>query len=614
MEKHLSEIINKYNALNIENALVQLFLENHNIVVKKNILIRKIAEDVSLEVLKIKKELSDVFKYGKIEDFINIFERMIPDRDKNINGAFFTPQLITDYMASETITDARQKICDPSCGCGAFLIAAAKRLRSRFGAGITYAIENNLFGVDIAPYSIRRAKILLTLLALQNGEDKKEIRFNLVCKNSLVSEIDNIFSTQFDVVIGNPPYVKFQDLDSGLRRRLSADWQTLNVGNFNLYFAFFEIGIKMLKKDGILSYITPNNYFTSLAAISLRKYLSSQNLIKRILDFNHLKIFDAQTYTCITFLQKHNKKYFDFDRVDHYDGLNKLNKLKYSKILFSSLNNNKWRLLKREDQKNIKKIESAGEKLKNLADIHVGIATCKDAVYFVDGSTLTGGFYHKKSEDKTYKIEKRVTKPIVKISDFKNQKTLDANNRRIIFPYEKINGKFEIIPEKKFKNIFPFCYEYLCSKKHELNLRDKGNTDYPEWYAYARSQGLNFFGEKLLTPTFSSEPRFLFEHNNDALFCNGYAVYLKDNHDLFNSNAGRLNLAVLKKILNSHIMDYYIKKTSVSIEGGYPCYQKNFIETFNIPYLSTKEIDFLEKENDSLKIDIFLKKKYGIHI
>ncbi|PIP71260.1 MAG: DNA methyltransferase [Nitrospirae bacterium CG_4_10_14_3_um_filter_44_29] len=617
MQKNLEKILNSYDSSVIETALVQLFVEANDISVKKNEFIKQLLHDKSEKVLTAKKLLTDKVETKNIIDFVNIFELLVPGDDKKINGAFFTPATITDFIVSQTITSASQKICDPSCGCGAFLIAATTYISVKFKKDIIDVIENNIYGVDIADYSIRRAKVLLSLLALKNGTDKKDIKFNLKTADSLITDWRKLFPKTekgVDVVIGNPPYVKFQDLNKELREKLYKDWRTLKTGNYNLYFAFFELGVAIMKTDGVLGYITPNNYFTSLAGVPLREYLETNRLIEKIIDFNHLKLFEAQTYTCITFLKKNNRDFFYYERVDNYEVLSHLKELHYSKINFVDLNNRKWRLLRGSDQENIKKIEGVGKKLGDIVDIRVGIATCKDSVYFVDGLTLAGNYYSKPYQGRNYQIEKEITQPIAKISDFQVQTDLDKNSRRIIFPYQKKGGKVEIIKANELKNIYPRCYEYFLAAKAELATRDKGGIEYPEWYAYARTQGLNFSGKKLLTPTFSSEPRFLLEQDENALFCNGYAIYSIDESNLFSKVEQQLNLDTIRKILNSSVMDYYIKRTSVSIEGGYPCYQKNFIELLGIPNFTPDELGFLDQVEDRKRIDNFLVEKYGIKI
>ena len=363
MQKNLEKILNSYDSAVIETALVQLFVEANGVSVKKNELIKQLLRDKSEKVLTAKQLLADKVETKNITDFVNVFELLVPSDDKKINGAFFTPATITDFIVSQTITSASQKICDPSCGCGAFLIAATTYISEKFKKDVINVIENNIYGVDIADYSIRRAKVLLSLLALKNGTDKKDIKFNLKTADSLITDWKKLFAKTengFDVVIGNPPYVKFQDLNKELREKLYKDWRTLKTGNYNLYFAFFEMGVAVMKTDGVLGYITPNNYFTSLAGVPLREYLETNRLIEKIIDFNHLKLFEAQTYTCITFLKKNNGNFFYYERVDNYEVLSHLKDLHYSKIDFVDLNNKKWRLLRGSDQDNIKKIEGEG--------------------------------------------------------------------------------------------------------------------------------------------------------------------------------------------------------------------------------------------------------------
>ena len=552
--KIIKELKDKYEIKDIETAFIVSYVSTNGIAVKNNLLIKSIIENEREKTIEIRKIISRYFKEISLFDLVRVFELLIPEEDKRTNGAFFTPRLITSFITSETITSKDSKICDPSCGCGAFLIEAANKIYLDFGESIINIIRNNLYGIDIADYSIRRARILLTLLALEKNEDVREINFNIQQNDSLQADWNELFPEVlqkggFDVVIGNPPYVKFQDLPNNLRKRLYENWLTLRQGSYNLYFAFFEVGIKILKDDGILGYITPNNYFTSLAGIHLREVLAYNKYLYKVVDFNHIKVFDAQTYTCITLLNKTRKESFLYERIDNLELLNYLYELDYSTVFFSNLNNRKWRLLRARDQENIGKIENTGIRLGDLADIRVGIASLKDSVYFVDGTTYEDSYYRKDYKGKAYFIEAEITKPIVKISDFMSQEDLDHNERRIIFPYEKIKGKKEIISKEQFQYKYPKCYEYLLAAKDELATRDKGEVEYPAWYAYGRTQGLNFWGHKLLTPTFSAKPRFLYEKNPEVLFCNGYAVYLKGKKDLFSIKGWDLDL--ISKILNS---------------------------------------------------------------
>lgn len=618
MKKEISNIIENYKIYEIESALVRFYLNSHGIKNIKNKLILDCLEKNGDDALV--KRFADLLKSTDLKSIERVFELLIEPEDRQLNGAFYTPEFIVKYIVND-IVQGDVKVCDPSCGSGAFLITATEKIHKDTGKNIISIIESNVYGCDILDYAIRRTKLLLSLLALTHGEDKEEIKFNLICQDSLAIDWNKHFpeifkvgnwkdafrmsDNGFDIVIGNPPYVRIQDFGKTTKEFLVERWTTVINGNFNLYFPFFELGIKILKKGGKLGYITPNNYFTSLAAEPLRKYLQENTLLLKVLDFNHLQLFeDVTTYTCITFLEKSKKAFFDYQIIEEKGELNHFETLGFSKIYFKDLNPEKWRLLNEEDYENIKRIESINKSLNELTNIHVGIATLKDILYFVDSSKEDGNYYIKEFGGKRYYIEKEITRPIRKISSIESEVNLSNDKLRIICPYTIKNGKAEVIPEDEFKNKFPKCYEYFVSVKPELEKRDKGKKQYPLWYAYGRGQGLNRLGKKLLTPTFSNKPKFMLDENESSLFCNGYAIFQKSNN---------LTLKALQKILNSVIMDYFARKTSVDLEGGYQCYQKNFIESFNIPQFTEEEGHLLESENDIKQINEFLIKKYELN-
>ena len=617
MKKEINNILDKYEIQEIEAALIKFYLQSNNIKVKKNKLILDYLEKNNHEVLV--KIFSDIIKSNNLKSIERTFELLIEQEDRKLNGAFYTPEYIVKYIVDNTI-QGDIKVCDPSCGSGAFLIEAIEKIHKDTKKPIISIIENNIFGSDILDYAIQRTKILLSLLALSYGEDKEEIEFNLVCQDSLTSDwtkkfpkilkngdwkdVFGISKKGFDAVIGNPPYVRIQDFSKATKKIIIDRWGKVAKGNFNLHFPFFVLGIKLLKKNGKLGYITPNNYFTSLAAEPLREYLQNNKLLSRVLDFDSLQVFeDVSTYTCITFIEKSKRENFEYQIIEEQEKLRNFDKIRFSKVNFNNLNSKKWRLLNEEDQENIKKIESIGKPLKEIVNIHVGIATLKDKLYFIDASNQEDEYYVTEVNGKKFLIEKEITKPIRKISSIENEEDLKSNKRRIICPYIVKNEKAEVIPEKELKTKYPKVYAYFLFIKEELAKRDKGKKQYPLWYAYGRGQGLNRFGKKLLTRTFSNKPRFMLDENEDSLFCNGYAIFQK------NAN---LDLKILQKILNSVVMNYFVRKTSVDLEGGYQCYQKNFIESFNIPQLTEQDIKFLRNEENSNKINEFLIKIYGL--
>lgn len=558
--------------------------------------------------------LMDQFKQRNIctiKDVERELEVLIPENDRKINGAFFTPSYVVDFIIREIAPNDSDRIIDLSCGCGAFLIGLLDYFKQNSDKPLQRILRENIFGADILPYNVERTKVLLSIYALQAGEIVNEDDLNIYQVDSL----RNDWKAQYDFVVGNPPYVKFQDLSGENRTFLAKDWKTLKNGTFNLYFAFFELGYRLLKPGGKLGYITPNNWFTSLAGEPLRQFFQQEKCVSRIIDFNHRKVFDVQTYTAITFLKKSKQDAIRYDRIE--DGQTTESFLKSangSLNKLAELSPKKWRLLKSGEQENIRRIELAGTPIGQIYDICVGIATLKDEIYFIDGVKQQGSYYMKEWAGKHFPIECEVTQSVFKISDFKSQGELRQNTRRIIFPYQVKGKSATSIPEHEFSRMFPKCYAYLLSVQEVLALRDKGKNDYFPFYAWGRTQGLTRRGKKLLIPTFSQYPRFLLVEDEEAFFTNGYGLFFKENSLFQHSLANVDKIDVAQKVLNSVVMHYYVSKTSIAIEGGYPCYQKNFIEKFTLPDFSEEEVAFLRMTDDKEEIDAFLIEKYQLNL
>lgn len=609
----INDLIKSQDLECLEQHLIYSYLNNHELDYAASPVLDNYFHDFKVDkkvFLEIKK-----LNINSLKLLENYLELLIPQDDRKLNGAFFTPDYIVDFIINELKPKPEHKNLDPSCGCGAFLIGLVYYYKSHFSKSVRDAVKDNIYGSDILEYNIKRTKLLLSILALCNGEILEESDFNLYCQDSLRTKWDS----KFHNIVGNPPYVKFQDLSDDNRNYLIKNWKTIEGGTFNLYFAFFELGYKLLMPHGKLGYITPNNYFTSLAGVSIRNFFQQKKCVYRIVDFNHKKVFDAQAYTAITFLNKEENESILFDRIkDEYNPIDFLPIANGSPNSLKELNAKKWRLLKTDEQNNIKNIETIGTPIGNLFDICVGIATLKDDIFFVDSKEQIRSFYLKRTIKGVFEIEVESTRSVYKIPDFKSQNDIQYNTRKVIFPYDIKNGKAIPIPEKEFSRRFPKCYAYLLSEKDTLLSRDKGKVKYDPFYVWGRTQGLTKTGKKILNPTFSQTPRFLMVEEDTAYFTNGYGLFFRErpNNSLFDDIINPIskveNIDVVQKILNSQVMHYYVSKTSVSIDGGFPCYQKNFIEKFSIPDFSEEEIQIIRNLYDELDIDEFLIQKYQL--
>ncbi len=605
----LNTLINSFSVDEIEKNLIYNFVKENSIDYSDSCYISTYLRDfIPNETLINEIKL---LNHNKIEDIVVDMELLMPHEDKKTNGAFFTPQYIVDYIISNLAPQENSKIIDPSCGSGAFLLGIIKYYKKNYNKSIEKIIKENLYGVDILEYNTRRSKLLIILFSLMNGEIINEGDIHIYTADSLRCD----WPCKFDAVVGNPPYVKFQDLDDTTRIFLFETFSTTKLGTYNLYFAFFELGLKILNEDGKLGYITPNNYFTSLSGEPLRRFFQENKSIYKIVDFDATKVFDVQTYTAITFLNKEKNVSIMYDRIERGETpSNFLSDINCTPNKYSDLSEKKWRLLCGNERQNIKNIENQGQTLGELMNICVGIATLKDDVYFIDPIKEDEEFYYIEKKTGNYKIEKELTKPLVKISDMKEMCDVRKNKRRIIFPYKSERGKATPIDEKEMEHKYPFCYKYLLSVKEILVGRGKGKHSYSPFYVYGRTQGLNRFGARIYTPTFSLKPRFLFDIKEDGFFTNGYGMYFKAESLFGNPIAKKENVDVLLKIINSCVMDYYVTKTSVAIEGGYPCYQKNFIERFTIPNMTESQISELRDLTNSDDINRFVCDMYHINL
>jgi len=471
---------------------------------------------------------------------------------KKENGVVFTPEWVANFMIEEIINGQKirgdEKILDAGCGDGVFATIAAQKFSKLTGKNIEEVIEQNIYFADISDEHIEKTK-----QNLQKLSKNKIKNYNAIIGDFCFHSFDE----KFDFIIGNPPYVRIQNLN-GRKERLQKNYITALSGSIDLYFCFFEQALKLLNKNGKIAFITPNSHFYSAAGKNLRNLMLS-HLIK-IVNFDHFQVFkNATAYTAITFLQKENSANFLY--AENFK--NDFKDLEYKKISAQHMRPERWEFF---DEKYLDKIIKLNKKystLQEVANIHYGIATLKDEIYIFSPDRNDKDYFYLGN----FKIEKNLCVPIIKASTYKGEN----QNLFLIFPYK--NRK--IIPKNIFQKNYPEAYKYFLQQYDILEARDKGGgKNYEEFYAFGRNQGLKTsFGKKIITSTMNIAPRFFVIEDEKTSFYAGYCVKPKNDIDLYE----------LCETLNSNLMKEHISSVSKSYRGGYKSYAKSFLKDFVHP-------------------------------
>lgn len=602
----------KYLPLNVDRLIISAYLQINDIQVQQNVFLKSYLITIDNEVdyydlQRIVAIINETFTYFEFENLIELFEFVISPADRIINGAIYTPSHIRKYITEKSFSmlqneDLNQlKISDIACGCGGFLYTAAKILKEKTGNSYEHIFAHNIYGLDLQQYAVDRTRLLLSLLAVSEGEDVEEFTFNIHHGDALTfnwAECIPMYQG-FNCILGNPPYVRFRNLDLETRENVKR-FEVGQSGLTDLYITFFQIGTDNLSPNGVLGFITMNSFFKSLNGRALRSYYATQQLTFIIEDFGGEQVFKAKnTYVCICFIQN---TFCDSIAYTETSESALTDEKDYEILSYTILDSKKgWNL---KNNTSIALIENTGQRFGDLYKTRHGIATLKNDIYIFKPVDQDEEFYYLQNGEK-HAIEKGICRNIVNSNKLSRVKSLQQLREKVIFPYS-LNGKADIIPESELEEKFPHAYKYLQHKKEALHKRDNGKAlDYENWYAFGRTQSLEKMTHKLFFPKFSNvTPSFLANDDENLLFYNGLALIGDDADDL----------KIVRKIMESEIFWYYIKSTSKPYSGNYYSLNSTYINNFGVCELDDHDKEFLIKEDNKVLLREFFEDKYKVSI
>lgn len=541
---------------------------------------------------------------------------------------------------------------DISCGSGTFLLETfqmvsdilidyylrydpAKLIRTSINTyKLPFEIKKRLlvqciFGVDKDYNAVEAAQfgLLLKLLedeSLTSVDNEKPIlpslEKNIQWGNSLIATGDtaglseatsiqiNPFDfggQKFDVIVGNPPYMKSEDMKNITRYELPIYKEKFVSAykQFDKYFLFVERAVGLLKEGGYLGYILPSKFTKVGAGMKLRHFLSSNGYVERIVSFGANQIFDSKTtYTCLLILRKTKLDKCGYLEVKDLSAwkVRKIDEDGYDEIPMGNLEDNAWILVPAELKSAYDRINTQSITLEKLVGdddyISNGIQTSANDIYVLQPSKKDAKYYYFQKDGVGWKIEKELTRPYFQTSsgaDNLYTYRMFKPNSIVIYPYRKVKNRIEFVGILELKKKYPSLSKYLHHYKDVLadpkrDIKPEPETK-DEWYRYGRHQALEKCDvpEKIIVGVLSQGNKYAIDKYRTLISSGGTAGYCM----IVLPPDSPYSIYYLQAVLNSKYAEWYSALIGEVFRGGYIARGTKVLKR-----LPVRKIDFTKKQ------------------
>lgn len=533
------------------------------------------------------------------------------------------------------------KILDPACGSGAFLNAAFDYLYTegqrvneelaKVDEGQTYMfdldkniLKNNLFGVDLNQESVEITKLSLWLKTANKTDKLTSLDNNILCGNSIINDknydLNKSFDWNkqfeaimnnggFDVVIGNPPYVR-QEMIKSIKPYLKKEYETY-AGRSDLFVYFFEKGLSLLKDKGLMGFICSSKYTKAKYGMPLRSYILRNSKIKYFIDFGDLEVFEGVVaYPSIIVLEKEGNILNRNNNVIKQSNITTLDidiptYIKENTKLFNQrqFDDMEW-VFKDDAYKEF--INKLGDTLSNFIDVigmpKSGVKTGKNSVFIID----------KKQAEQFIKLNPKnaeIIKPYIAGENVKPY-TIDVE-QFIIFPYKQKDNKLEVVNLNNYIDIYNYLVQFKDALENRAIIKDGIHSGKKVWYEYQQiNKQFSLDKSYIVYPDISNKNSFALSKGNVV----DMTVFWIECNDPVPKLA----------LLNSKLLEDIFKGFAIECRGGYMRYKSQYVTRLPFPKcdrvdqeryndLATKIIEAIHELHKKIEAFVcFLEKSYSL--
>lgn len=491
--------------------------------------------------------------------------------DANKGQIYTRPEVVNFMLTVAGLHDGIDlkniRVLEPSCGDGEFVVAVAKRLiGGREDKPTKDQLMGKILAIDLVGDSVEIAKARVGELLINYGYSKKD-------KNALLNDwfsradflLEDIKS-DFTHVIGNPPYVRVENIPKRLLSEYRKKFSTM-TDRADLYIPFFEKALSLLVDGGKLTFICTDRWTKNIYGASLRKLISEKYSLELFLEIYGANAFesDVMTYPAITQIAKTDSDRTvlitesSFTHGEAVEVLEAINGASSNIQLRKGIvdGGSPWLIATFEQKALIRKLESKYPALEETGcKVYIGAATGANKVYVV----------HSLNVD----IEESRLLPVVTANELKSG-SLQWNGKYIINTYDK-NGIINL-------EEFPKLEKYLNQHKELLCNRHVAKLDTAKWFktidrVYEERASM----EKLLIPDISSQPVVIYDKGQ-----------FHPNNSIYYISSDNWNLHALRVVLLSGVTKLFISSYSTKIANGYLRFQAQHLRKLRLPLWSGVE-------------------------
>lgn len=577
---------------------------------------------------KTEKELDEIL-FGLLTDGIDLESR-------KKSGSERTPNEIIQYMLEiigyDKEASSSKSIVDPACGTGTFI----KQVIQKFidGLQVTDSVTEKLLTKRlIRAYDTKPSNVFVTKIVIVETLIEKNIVKDMSVVCELMKELpiycDDFLHTneKTDFVIGNPPYIRLQNLPLEYRDYIKSNFASA-TGRFDIFTCFMEHADKILNEHGRMCLITSNKYLTANYGVGIRDYLSRTGHVRKLIDLFDTKFFGAAVLPAIIMCENESEKDADVEYIGIKTSTQRANShCKDATELFDFAENKMisdkavvsygekddtileiarstvkipkegktWNFSS-EDENDIKLKMDKNKKcsLKDLFDICVGIKTTADTVFV---KPMTEEFIN------DHKFEKDVVYPLIQSFDVKRWKISWGENKKdryILYPHREQDGNMQAIP----LNEIPNAALYLLEQEEILRKRTYlTESKTREWYECWVPQKLSKFQQtKIVTRDIVSTNSFALDEV--GRLCQGNTFFLTKKDSIFSIDYAGLDdhqyYCFILGILNSKAMEYYQKMISGCLYSQKYRYTTSNLNRWPIPKVDLQNALKISKYVDEI--------------